>query len=95
MIARRTVIALLCMTILASATGCGTIINLAKGPVRINGGARLDVHLIGEPEIHGQFVWPFLLFGIFDLPLSAVLDTVLLPLTIPLDLSRDPDRTPP
>ena len=83
-----------CLVAILLTTGCATIINLAQGPALIYGGARIDIHLISEPEIHGHFLLPFLLFGIFDLPLSAALDTILLPLTIPLDLSREPDKRP-
>lgn len=61
--------------------GCGTILSLSphEGGLSPYSGVRTDIELIPD-------VMPLL---VLDLPLSAVLDTLLLPVSIPLWLSED------
>ena len=61
-------------------TGCGTVSSLADYPHRhlIYGGVGADLFMLGEPSMA---VWAPLF--IVDLPLSAIADTVTLPLTVP------------
>jgi len=58
-------------------TGCGTVSSLADypHPHLIYGGVKGDLFMLGEP------VWAPLF--IVDLPMSAIADTLTLPLTVP------------
>lgn len=81
-------LALLLASLLA---GCGTTIDTVSphelGP-RPYGGVRLDASMFSQaPELI-----PLVLV---DLPLSAALDTLLLPLTIPVALLADDPPPPP
>lgn len=81
-------LALLCLS------GCGTIANLAEGP-RVYGGVQADIRLIGDPRLQdGTPSTPLVVLGILDLPLSAALDTALLPITLIFELARDPEESP-
>tara|TARA_R110002072_G_scaffold217132_1_gene374715 strand:+ start:2910 stop:3065 length:156 start_codon:yes stop_codon:yes gene_type:complete len=51
--------------------------------VRIYGGIRFDLEILGEAKAG----W-MLAFYAIDLPISLTLDTLLLPFTIPYNLSR-------
>jgi uncharacterized protein YceK len=66
--------------------GCGTILSLSphEGGLSPYSGVRTDIELIPD-------VMPLL---VLDLPLSAVLDTLLLPISIPLWLSADDYHDP-
>lgn len=85
--------------------GCATADNLAgKGDCRIYGGARLDGTLIAEgfqrdsalaktqaverPVLVGEGCC-----GLVDLPLSLVADTITLPITVPVTLSKQKHET--
>ena len=59
--------------------GCGSIANLAEGP-RIYGGLRKDVEWFDSPCTAG--------LGFLDFPLSAALDTALLPVTVVCEACR-------
>jgi uncharacterized protein YceK len=80
-----------------SQTGCGTIFNFwpkdehssleGMGKMRIYGGVRMD----GEALSEAPWVWQKLLTILVltvEFPLSLVMDTVTLPVTIPVTLSR-------
>ncbi len=77
--------------------GCATIATFIvpePGDSYIYGGARADIRLMKE----GEWVGDILPIGaVTDFPLSAALDTILLPITIPLELfspRRDADAEP-
>ncbi len=74
--------------------GCGSIGDIAANQ-RIYGGVWTDCNLIDEPYLPNthprQYSFPLVLLGLFDLPFSAILDTLLLPITIPVTLSREDD----
>lgn len=89
--------AVVIMALVISLAGCGTVLNLmpeshalpkGSGEKGIYGGVVFDVDTVSAAE------WPWeKLVGIFmllfiDLPLSVVLDTATLPITIPVTLSR-------
>ena len=65
--------------------GCGTIADIAVDQ-RIYGGIQQDVHLIENPYLPKtsppEYFFPLIIIGAIDVPLSFVLDTVLLPVTI-------------
>jgi len=71
-------------------SGCGTIDNMIKGP-RVYGGVKTDLRCM--KGLAGAIL-------IFDLPFSAIFDTVLLPVTIWFEIFREkeperPDRWSP
>src|SRR5687767_13818669 len=76
--------------------GCGTIFNLAGpieggredfGQMNIYGGVRLDAKAVSEAR--GAWMTSLTVLAMFiEMPLSFVLDTVTLPVTIPVTLSR-------
>jgi uncharacterized protein YceK len=75
-------------------SGCGTIANLAEGP-RVYGGVRTDVRMIGDPRLpDGTHSSPIAVLAIVDLPLSAALDTALLPITLIFEFHYVPEETP-
>jgi uncharacterized protein YceK len=80
-----------------SQTGCGTILNFWApeghgdrgdlGHMRIYGGVVIDARTLSEAQ------WPWEKLGtilvlIIEFPLSLVMDTATLPVTIPVTLSR-------
>jgi len=80
-----------------SQMGCGTIMNFSPkvdsgqreeiGKMRIYGGVSIDAQTLSEAA------WPWqklltILFLTVEFPLSLVMDTVTLPVTIPVTLSR-------
>lgn len=69
-----------CLFAASLLAGCGPIMDLDRGP-RIYGGVRADVQL-SSGVLH---VIPAGLFAL-DLPFSLVLDTLLLPVTIMVEL---------
>jgi uncharacterized protein YceK len=81
-----------------SLSGCGTVMNFMEagstglpesaGHKSIYGGAGIDIDLIGSAEGFAETVTALFLAGLIDLPLSLVMDTVTLPITIPMTLSR-------
>jgi uncharacterized protein YceK len=70
--------------------GCGSISDITSEQ-RIYGGVQKDAEMIGHPYVPKteEYYFPYLLFGILDLPLSIVVDTVLLPATIAIAASKD------
>jgi uncharacterized protein YceK len=81
-----------------SLSGCGTAMNFMEAGSRglpesaghksIYGGVTIDVDLISSSEGFAETVTALFLAGLIDLPLSLVMDTVTLPVTIPMTLSR-------
>jgi uncharacterized protein YceK len=83
---------------LSACVGCGTLVDtcgddrrrseepltrVRAGRVRIYGGVRYDAAILAEAKAG----WMLALYTI-DIPFSLVVDTVLLPFTIPYNLSR-------
>lgn len=71
--------------------GCGTIINLGGGNLfeagpEVYGGLRQDIATLRRGGAHEPFS-PLL--SCMDVPFSLALDTIVLPVTIPIDLLRD------
>jgi uncharacterized protein YceK len=81
-----------------SLSGCGTIMNFMEagtpglpesaGQKSIYGGVVIDIDLISSSEWFFEKVKALFLAGLIDLPLSLVMDTVTLPITIPMTLNR-------
>ena len=75
--------------------GCGSIADIATDR-KIYGGIQKDVALIEEPYLPKtsppEYFFPLILIGILDVPLSFVLDTVLLPVTITIAATSDDKR---
>jgi uncharacterized protein YceK len=79
-------------------SGCGTVMNFMEagssglpesaGHKSIYGGIVIDIDLISTSEWVGEKLTALFLAGLIDLPLSLVMDTVTLPVTIPMTLSR-------
>ena len=84
-------------TALLSQVGCGTVFNFWPkdehsaheeiGQMRVYGGIRMDGQALGEAK------WPWgKLLGVIilavEFPLSLVMDTATLPVTIPVSLSK-------
>ena len=67
----------LCCIVIAvsNLTACGTMINLAQGDFNVYGGVRNDLSVIQAGGVLG-------VLAIVDLPLSFMLDTLLLPITL-------------
>ncbi len=59
----------------ANLTACGTITSLAEGDYAVYGGVRKDFSALQEGGM-------FSIFAAVDLPLSFVLDTLMLPVTL-------------
>jgi|SRR6516162_7696486 uncharacterized protein YceK len=78
--------------------GCGTIVDMATEQ-HIYGGVQNDARMIGHPYRQNNeqedYFFPLVLFGILDMPLSFAADTVLLPVTITIVLTRPEDPTSP
>jgi len=84
--------------------GCGTLMDIGEirlhdpdrqnTGLRVFGGVRRDLYDAGQFVLAGELGLGWLAaFPILDIPCSLILDTVLLPLTIPIWLSRDPEST--
>lgn len=81
---------------LACLGGCGTFFNFADfhgareefGNERIYGGVAIDFLAISEIDGFWQAIGVFLVMPI-ELPLSFVMDTLTLPITIPATLGRE------
>ncbi len=79
-----------------SSAGCSSFFAFGK----IYGGTRVDVKLIGSAakprHPHDPFpTWIYVTYGVIDIPFSLVMDTVLLPISIPWTLiksSGDDDK---
>ena len=78
--------------------GCATIIVSGSGDLSPYAGVQGDLWVMSHgtttreefPKSAGLSGWTiFFLTMLFDLPLSAIADTVLLPVTIPVSLSKD------
>lgn len=79
-------------------SGCGTVMNFMEagsaglpgsaGHKSIYGGVTIDADLISSSEGFEETATALFLAGLIDLPLSLVMDTVTLPVTIPMTLSR-------
>ena len=96
--------ALCAVLILIATQGCVSLIDLTTtqselGPSRsrgphIYGGTRIDLEMIGK-EGCMMPAWCLTLMFLIDLPFSIVLDTLLLPISIPTELFfSDPETTP-
>jgi len=80
-----------------SQMGCGTILNFWSsnghgyredyGQMEIYGGVSIDAQALSEAQWPWQKLWGILVLTI-EFPLSLVMDTVTLPVTIPVSLSR-------
>ena len=72
--------------------GCGSIADISTDQ-KIYGGIQRDVELIGSPYLPKtsppEYFFPLVIIGIIDIPLSLVLDTVLLPVTITISATSD------
>ena len=89
------------LTIVATAMicqiGCGTVFNFwprnehstleGMGKMRIYGGVRMDAQALGEASSPWGKLLTILVL-LVEFPLSLVMDTVTLPVTIPVTLSR-------
>jgi uncharacterized protein YceK len=83
----------LCSLALVILSGCGTAQNviLPKQPMRVYGGVQRDLEKIGDGVVPRPGAErPVLtgLWGLVDLPFSAVGDTLTLPVTVPAQCSR-------
>ncbi len=71
--------------------GCGTIVDMATEQ-RIYGGVQNDARMVGHPYRQNaeqeDYFFPLVLLGVLDMPLSFAADTVLLPVTITIALTR-------
>lgn len=80
----------LALTVLLA--GCGSIADISTDQ-KIYGGIQKDVGLIEDPYLPKtsppEYFFPLVILGILDIPLSFVLDTVLLPVTITISSSSD------
>lgn len=56
-------------------TACGTIVSLSSGDYAVYGGVTKDLAMLQEGTILAIFI-------IIDLPLSFILDTLILPVTL-------------
>ena len=83
-----------------SLTGCGTVMNFMEpgtaglpenaGEKSIYGGIGCDIELISSSEWFWEKMKALILAGLIDLPLSFVMDTVTLPITITMTVTREP-----
>jgi uncharacterized protein YceK len=80
-----------------SQTGCGTVFNFWPkdehstheeiGQMRVYGGVRMDGRAFSEASWPWQKLLAILILTV-EFPLSLVMDTITLPVTIPVTLSR-------
>ncbi len=72
--------------------GCGSIADIATDQ-RIYGGIQKDVELMKNPYLPKteppEYFFPLIFFGLFDMPLSFCVDTLLLPVTISIASTSD------
>lgn len=66
---------LLLVTLVLQLTACGTIISLTQDDYRVYSGVSRDLHTIQEGGVLS-------VLAVVDLPLSFVLDTLMLPVTL-------------
>lgn len=75
--------------------GCGSIVNMMSD-LEIYGGVKKGVRLIQKPYLPKtsppEYFFPLIIIGVIDVPLSAVLDTVFLPITLIVTLTSDDDE---
>ena len=94
---KRRVPGLLLSISLLAPSGCTSIYNLSGGGPQfpgpsVYGGTRMNFWVLSqEGAIHGGMQF---LLALIDLPLSFVLDTLLLPITIPVEMAQDPPTRP-
>jgi len=83
----------LALTILLA--GCGSIADISTDQ-QIYGGIQKDVALIEDPYLPKtsppEYFFPLIILGILDVPLSFVLDTLFLPVTITISATSDDKR---
>jgi uncharacterized protein YceK len=104
---REITIGLALLATVAALGGCATATNLGpRGEYEVYGGARLDATLMSEgfapdPDSvkKNKLERPVLFcegcYGLVDLPISLVADTITLPLTIPASMNKyEPDAKP-
>lgn len=78
----------LCATLIAAATGCSTIESLTSddpATPKIYGGVRLHLRDQSEADAGRSKLGRKIAAAVFDLPLSAICDTLLLPATVFLE----------
>lgn len=72
--------------------GCGSIVNMLSDQ-EIYGGVKKGVRLIEHPYLPRtsppEYFFPLIIIGVIDVPLSAVLDTVFLPVYLIIELTSD------
>jgi uncharacterized protein YceK len=84
------------LLLLASQNGCATFFDSTghhiggDGP-RIYGGVRFSFEVFAQYHRHVEAV----VFLLLDFPFSVMADTILLPITVPYELSREPDEVVP
>ena len=80
----------LSMTVLLG--GCGSIVNMLT-EWDIYGGVKNGVRLVEKPYLPKsdppEYFFPLVIIGIIDIPLSAVLDTLTLPISLIVTLTKD------
>ena len=81
---------ILALVLCLSLTGCGSIVNMLTD-LEVYGGVKKGVRLIEHPYLPktGEYFFPMIIIGVIDVPLSAVLDTILLPVTLTVYLLSD------
>jgi len=81
--------------------GCGSIVDMSTEQ-HIYGGVQNDARMVGHPYLPNsepeEYFFPLLILGVLDMPLSFAADTVLLPVTVTIALTRSespaPERSP-
>lgn len=72
--------------------GCGSIVNMLS-ELDIYGGVKNGVRLVQKPYLPKtdppEYFFPLVIIGVIDIPLSAVLDTLFLPITLIVTLTGD------
>ena len=102
---------LLLAVLLLFGSGCGTVCSFMEGTQEgdrtlVYGGVRWDAvvvgHMFSGERVHGVNVFWLGMFFLFDLPFSAVADTVTLPIAVGIEfrgrpgepsLEKSPDKT--
>lgn len=106
---RGTIIVLALAAALPALGGCAASNNLFRGDSKVYGGTRIDATLVAEgfgtdeqTAKEQKLERPVLacegLYGLIDMPFSLVADTVMLPITVPITLSKQaqkPQNTKP
>jgi uncharacterized protein YceK len=107
MVRKRTGIVPVILAALTTLGGCATAGSMAGNQPgsKIYAGTRLDATMVSEalsydseaaktPGVEGPVLAWSACCGMADLPLSFIADTVMLPVTVPLELSKSRDPQP-